>query len=28
MNALLANPKFIRLMENSKIKAITREAVK
>ena len=28
MNALLANPKFSKLMENAKIKAITREAVK
>lgn len=28
MNALLANPKFIKLMENAKIKRITKEAVK
>jgi len=28
MNALLANPKFRRLMENAKIKEITREATK
>lgn len=28
MNALMANPKFRRLMENAKIKEITREAVK
>jgi len=28
MNALLANPKFMRLMENAKIKEITREAIK
>ncbi len=28
MHALLSNPKFIRLMENAKIKDITKEAVK
>jgi len=28
MNALLANPKFRRLMENAKIKEVTREATK
>jgi len=28
MNALLANPKFRRLMENAKIKEITKEAIK
>ncbi|MEN8244817.1 MAG: hypothetical protein ABFS43_07950 [Thermodesulfobacteriota bacterium] len=28
MNALMANPQFRRLMENAKIKEITREAVK
>ncbi len=28
MNTLMANPKFMRLMENAKIKEITREAIK